>query len=227
MSLQSDLERCLEYAEALETEHDQLVQAQNNIISMQNESTRLKTNLRVFTTLVVLSAIAVSVLVFAIIGIHGTYPMPELYSIAGVLTVAFGVSLFKCIKTKKESDRYESQKPFLLQNQIAAADGCKCRMAHLIKEVYRENLLAIVPKDYFSVAAIEFCLTRVRMKMASTAAEALRQLEAEIKRLEQLERLEQMNYAALEQLNDIKRAIEIRALINTAEEEERKRNFLN
>jgi hypothetical protein len=52
-------------------------------------------------------------------------------------------------------------------------------------------------------------------------------LEAEIKRLEQLERLEQMNNAALEQLNDIKRAIEVSRLISIAEEEERKRKYLN
>ena len=51
MGLQSDFMRCLEYAEALEAQQDQLSQAQNNIIFMRNESERLKRKLRICTIL--------------------------------------------------------------------------------------------------------------------------------------------------------------------------------
>ena len=227
MSLQSDLELCLEYAEALEAEQDRLVEAQNNIIFMQNESERLKNKLRICTAFAVLSAVVISVLVLVTIGIRNTDAIITLLVISGALMIVFGVALFNRIKTKKESDEHESRKPSLIQKYTADAENCSHKMERLMKEIYREDLLDIVPENYFSVAAIEFCLTRVRTKMASTAAEALRQLEAEIKRLEQLERLEQMNNAALEQLNDIKRAIEVSRLISIAEEEERKRKYLN
>ena len=65
MSLQSDFELCLEYAEALEAKQDQRVQAQSNIIFVQNESRRLKNKLRICTTLSLLSAIGFLILVLA------------------------------------------------------------------------------------------------------------------------------------------------------------------
>jgi glucosamine 6-phosphate synthetase-like amidotransferase/phosphosugar isomerase protein len=74
------------------------------------------------------------------------------------------------------------------------------------------------------VAAIEFCLGQVRKKLANTAAEAFRQLNAEIKRVEQMEYLEQMNSERMEQLESIKRAIEINTLVTSIAEENRSKN---
>ena len=54
--------------------------------------------------------------------------------------------------------------------------------------------------------------------MADTAAEAFQQLEDEIKRLEQMEYLEQINAAQMEQLDEIKRAIHVHTLIALAEQ---------
>ena len=137
--------------------------------------------------------------------------------------IVFTVSLFIGIKTKKQSADFESQKAVLIQQHTADAEICDREISALIKEINEERLLEIVPADYFYTAAIEFCLTQMRKKLANTATEAFQQLEAEIKRLEQMEQLEQMHAAEMEQLGSIKRAIDINTLV-TIMEQENKRN---
>ena len=222
MSLQSDFELCLEYAEMFEAKRDQLVQAQNNIILMQNEGERLKNKLRVCTTLAILSFIAMSFFALMILS-EPTINFTELIPFVVVFMVVFIIVLFNRIKMKKESNDFESKKPSLIQQYTANAEKCEREIAKLIREIYDEDLFDIVPADYFSTVAIEFCLTRIRTKMATTATEALRQLEAEIKRLEHMEHLEQMNNARMEKLEDVKRAVEINTLVTLALEEEEKR----
>jgi len=218
MSLQSDFELCLEYAEALESKWDQRVQAQNNIIFIQNDGERLKHKLRICATLSVLSAIAILFLIFIVINTRPSTPM-EVIPYFIVPANVFVVSFFNFIKTKKESDEVESKKSFLIQKYTAEFEECERAINILIKEIYEEDLLDIVPKDYFYASAIEFCLTQVRKRLANTATEAFQQLDAEIKRLEQMEYLEQMNYARMEQLNEIKRAIDINTLVTLVEHE--------
>ena len=110
----------------------------------------------------------------------------------------------------------ESKKASLIQQYTTEAEDCEQKLAYLVNRVYIEELFDIVPKDYFSVAAIEFCLDQIRKKLANTATEAFQQLDAEIKRLEQMEYLEQLNDARAEQLNEIKRAIDLNTLVTIA-----------
>ena len=195
MSLQSDFQLCLEYAEALEDKQDKLTQAQDNIIFTRNESVRLKDKLRLCTKLSVLFAIGIAFFTYMLISFRTIEPI----SILLVIIIAFIISFSNRVKTKKKFDELESKKDFLIQQNTELAEECRSEITELIKEIYRENLFDIVPMDYFSVAAIEFCLTQVRKKLANTATEAFQQLEDEIKRLEQMARLEQMNTAQMEQ----------------------------
>lgn len=218
MSLQNDFELCLEYAEKLEAKQEQRVQAQNNIIFMKNESERLKNKLRICK---VLSALGLSIFVLIIII---SFPVAVLITYLPCLlisAVVFIVSFFNCIKTKKESNEFESQKPRLIQQYTTNVEECEHEINSLIKKIYQEGLFDIVPADYFYTSAIEFCITQVRKKLANTATEAFQQLDIEIKRLEQMEYLEQMNNAHMEQLNDIKRAIYINTLINLAQQDKK------
>ncbi len=221
MSLQNDFELCLEYAETLENKRDQQVKAQNNIIFMQNESERLKNKIRICTTLCILAAIGMSILTYIMIGVRTVHPI-EFLPFLGALIIVFSIAFFNRVKTKKESNEFEAKKPLLIQQYTATAEKCEHEMISLIQEIYNEDLFEIVPADYFSVAAIEFCLTRVRKKMANTATEAFRQLEAEIKHIEHMEYEEQMNNARIEQLNNIERAIHIHTLVTLAEQEKNK-----
>lgn len=219
MSLQSDFQLCLEYAEALEDKQDKLTQAQNNIIFTRNESVRLKDKLRLCTKLSVLFAIGIAFFTCMLISFRTIEPI----SILLVIIIAFIISFSNRVKTKKEFDELESKKDFLIQQNTELAEECRSEITELIKEIYRENLFDIVPMDYFSVEAIEFCLTQVRKKLANTATEAFQQLEDEIKRLEQMARLEQMNTAQMEQLENIKRAIHINTLVTLIEQDKNKR----
>ncbi|MBE6640056.1 MAG: hypothetical protein E7619_00570 [Ruminococcaceae bacterium] len=219
MSLQSDFQLCLEYAEALEDKQDKLTQAQNNIIFTRNESVRLKDKLRLCTKLSVLFAIGIAFFTYMLISFRTIEPI----SILLVIIIAFIISFSNRVKTKKEFDELESKKDFLIQQNTELAEECRSEITELIKEIYRENLFDIVPMDYFSVEAIEFCLTQVRKKLANTATEAFQQLEDEIKRLEQMARLEQMNTAQMEQLENIKRAIHINTLVTLIEQDKNKR----
>ena len=135
---------------------------------------------------------------------------------------AFAISTGILVKTKKESDVFEARKPAIIQQYTEEAEQCGRDMARIAEEIYSENLLDIVPSDYFSVAAIEFCLSQVRKRLASTPSEAFRLLEAEIKRLEQMEYLEQMNEAHLQRLDEIKRAIDINTLVVSIEKRSRR-----
>ena len=219
MSLQSDFQLCLEYAEALEDKQDKLTQAQNNIIFTRNESVRLKDKLRLCTKLSVLFAIGIAFFTCMLISFRTIEPI----SILLVIIIAFIISFSNRVKTKKEFDELESKKDFLIQQNTELAEECRSEITELIKEIYRENLFDIVPMDYFSVEAIEFCLTQVRKKLANTATEAFQQLEDEIKRLEQMAHLEQMNTAQMEQLENIKRAIHINTLVTLIEQDKNKR----
>lgn len=219
MSLQSDFQLCLEYAEALEDKQDKLTQAQNNIIFTRNESVRLKDKLRLCTKLSVLFAIGIAFFTCMLISFRTIEPI----SILLVIIIAFIISFSNRVKTKKEFDELESKKDFLIQQNTELAEECRSEITELIKEIYRKNLFDIVPMDYFSVEAIEFCLTQVRKKLANTATEAFQQLEDEIKRLEQMARLEQMNTAQMEQLENIKRAIHINTLVTLIEQDKNKR----
>jgi hypothetical protein len=225
MSLQSDLEYCLEYAEKLEAKRDQQIEAQNSIIFMQNETERLKNKLKVCTTLALLSVIGIlflAFMAFTFIAAESGEGLVQLFGLLIIAIAVFAVSFFKRIQFKNEYNDFERKKPSLIQQYTIEAENCQREMARIIKKIYYEDLFDIVPSDYFSVAAIEFCLSQVRKKLANSASEAFRQLEAEIKRLEQMEYLEELSNAHMEQLNDIKRAIEINTLITMAEQDKRK-----
>lgn len=221
MSLQSDFELCLEYAEKFESEQEKLSQAQNNIIFVLNESERLKNKFRLCRTFAVISAIITLFLVFIFMSVEISN-FAEIIPLFVILITVFAVSLFNSIKIKKESDDFDAKKPSLTQQYTSTAENCERELARLIKEIYYEDLFDIVPADYFSVAAIEFCLTQVRKKLANTAKEAFRLLEAEIKRYKQMEYMEQLNNAQMEKLNDIQRAINVNTLITLAEQDKRK-----
>ncbi|MBQ2987715.1 MAG: hypothetical protein IJD59_01265 [Clostridia bacterium] len=221
MSLKGDLELCLEYAESLEDKQAQRVQAQNGIIFIQNESERLKNKLKFCMTLTVLAVIGIVILALAIVACRDIRIELSIFTVS--LGVVGGVALFNYLKTKKESDELETRKPVLLQQYTAEAETCERDMVELLREIYQEGLFDIVPADYFSVAAIEFCLNQVRKKVATTAPEAFRQLDAEIRRLEHMEHLEQMNNAQMEKLEDIERAINLNTIITAMKEEEKNR----
>lgn len=217
MSLQSDFELCLEYAQALESKQLQRQRAQNNIIFMQNESERLKNKLKICTTLSTISGAAsafFAVIMISLGGVDAIGCVPFLLISVAVLLV----SLFVRTKLGKESAEFEAQKPRLLQQYTEEAQDCESEIIDLIGEIRRASLLDIVPAELFCVEAIAFCLTQVRKKLANTAEEAFRQLDREIRRLEQLEYLEEMNAARMEELEDIKRAIHVNSLITLAEQ---------
>lgn len=217
MSLQNDFERCLEYARALEIKQQQKIQAQNNIMSVGNESERLKKKVSICMIVSALSAILALFLLSRF--------SPDLMPSLVLCIVTFIVSLCIGNKTRKESIELESQRSVLIQQYTADVERCDREMSDLIDEIHWENLLNIVPADYFYSAAIEFCLSQMRKKLANTATEAFQQLEAEIKRLEQLEQLEQMHVAEMEQLSSIKRSIDINTLATLMEQENKRSQY--
>lgn len=229
MSLQSDFERCWEYAKELETNQDQLEQAQNNIIFIQKQSEQLKNKLRICVVLSVLSAI-VGILILSFVLLFIIPAITEIVSYFDIEEyiyclifpmlpcILFVVALFKGIKTKKELKEFETQKPFLIKKYTEDVKDCEIEITRLVNDIHQKNLLDIVPADYFYTAAIEFCLAQIRKQLAYTAKEAFQQLDAEIKRLEQIEYLEQMNDAHLEQLNNIQRAIDINTFITLSKQ---------
>ena len=222
MSLQSDFERCLEYAEKIESAHLQRVQAQNNIIFVQNNSNRLNSKLRISKTISTLSAVALFIVAFvvicAMIDSFSTFllTLGEAFPLLLILSIARAVSSSIFKKTKMEIAELESQKAALIQQYTDEAEKCTQELKHLAREIYDEDLFDIVPKDYFSVGAIEFCLGQIRKKLATSATEAFQQLDAEIKRLEQMAYLEELSESQSEQLNEIKRAIDLNTLVTIA-----------
>lgn len=217
MSLRSDFELCLKYAEALENKQEQLARVQNNIIFVQNESERLKNKLRLCTVLSVLSGVGILGLSLRIFSVQSD-DRADFFPLVLILLVVFGVSLLVRIKTRKESGEMESQKNRLIRQYTQEAEVYEREIDGLVQEIYREDLFDIVPAEYFCVAAIDFCLTRIRQKMANSASEVFWQLDAEIKHLEQTEHLEQMNDARVAELNGIKRAIQVHTLVTLLEQ---------
>ena len=220
MSLERDFELCLEYAEQLESKRDQRTAAQNGIVFMQSESERLKRKIGICTKISIGGAIAVLIFLITCIAAKGF--VPEMFPLLIFGGGAFAVSTAILFKTKKESEEFEARKPAIIGQYTEEAEQCGRDMARIAEEIYSESLLDIVPSDYFSVAAIEFCLSQVRKRLASTPSEAFRLLEAEIKRLEQMEYLEQMNEAHLQRLDEIKRAIDINTLVVSIENRNRR-----
>ena len=216
MSLQSDFEQCYEYAEEFEEQRDRLTQAQNNIVFMQNESERYKKKLRICTMLCVLSAVVTLFAVLIIIFLHNTSSIGLLPFLV-ISVIVFVISFVNAVKTKKEFRDFECQKPSMIQKYSAEADESMRAMESLLAEIYEENLFSIVPANYFYTEAIEFCLTRIYNKMANTATNALLQLDAEIKRLEQMECWERMHNEHMDGLDNIKRAIDLNTLITMVE----------
>lgn len=221
MSLKSDLELCLGYAKRLEDLQEQRVQAQDSIVFLQTEGDRLKKSVRYST---IMGACATGYLGLG--GIVGAVKscselgflssMCLLLIFSGLATVAFTIFNRRRRSASEALKEIKANKPALLQQYTAVIENCEREIADLIDEIYEEELTEIVPEAYFSVAAIEFCLSQVQKKLANTATEVFRQLDAEIKRLEHMEYLEQMNDAQLEQLSEIKRAIDVNTMVNVA-----------
>ena len=218
MSLQSDLEFCLEYAEALESKRDQRLQAQSNISYLMAESERLHNKLSKCRTTFLLSAIGAVFMAFIVGSMAvSTGPIGSYIAFLAILAITAIIALVLYIKTRNEFNDLESKKPSLIQQYAQEAEECEQELIQIVREIYRDKVLDIVPEDYFSVAAINFCLTQVRKKLATTATEAFRQLDAEIKRMEQMAYMEELNNAQLEQLSEIKRAIDINTMVTIAE----------
>lgn len=211
MSLQSDLELCLGYAERLQTLQERRVQGQNNIVHLHGESERLKNKNSKCLWVCVLS-----------VGIPGFFTaFTDLDTRVGLMFLLIGivicaVSAVICLKTRRERGAYEARKPELLRQYTAEVETCERELSELIDEIYDEDLTDIVPEEFFYVSAIEFCLSQVHKKLANTATEVFRQLDAEIKRQENMELMQQMNDARLEQMNEIRRAIDVNTMVNVA-----------
>ena len=218
MSLQRDLETCLEYAEEFEAERDRQIQAQDNIICVNNESERLKNKIWICSKVTTISAILALILLGAIIIYIGRGGL-DLLAWLVVAVVASVVAYYIRKKTEEESKKFESQKESMIQKYTAEAEESSRNATRLAKEIYQENLFDIVPACYFSTDAIEFCLARVQMKLANSSTEAILQLENEIKRLQQMELMEQMHNEQLNRLDNIRRAVDINTLVTVIEAE--------
>lgn len=221
MSLQSDLELCLGYAERLEDLQEQQAQAQNGIVFLHSEGEQLKKSVRwrAVANVLIPAYFAVGGIWGAISGITGGDvgffgAVIVLIIMLFVAAVAFVITSYMRRSAQKELNDLEAKKPELLRQYTAEVEKCERDIADLVDEIREEELLEIVPVDYFSVAAIEFCLSQVRKKLANTPTEVFRRLEAEIKRMEQMDQLEQMNDAQIAQLSEIKHAIDVNTMVN-------------
>lgn len=214
MSLQSDLELCLGYAERLQALQERRVQGQNNIVYLHGESERLKNKIGKCLWVCILSVL-ISGSFAAIAALNTGEVKNGLFCLClGIVVCA--VSAVICLKTRKERGAHEARKPELLRQYTAEIETCERELSELVDEIYDEDLTDIVPEEFFYVSAIEFCLSQVHKKLANTATEVFRQLDAEIKRQENMELMQQMNDARLEQMNEIRRAIDVNTMVNVA-----------
>ena len=213
MSLQSDFERCLLYAKKLEKAEEEQIASQEDIIYIRNESERLKKKWHTCAAIAFASVLIIIFLLNTII----TKKAVNLISITVVLGIVFVVSAVILIKTLKESLALESTKDSRIKEDIEDAAKWEREIEYLAKEIYDKNLTDIVPAEYFSVAAIEFCISAVRKKLATTDVEVFRLLDNEIKRMEHRVLLEEMHEARIEQLESIKEAIDTNTMVTWAE----------
>ena len=217
MSLQEEFELCLEYAKAFEMKERQQEQIQSNIEFIQNESEKLSNRLGLLKKLIKISAVILAIVVPAAI-ISGAL---EMLSVAVFCVLILLVCIPYRKKTKQEFEGVEASRPAIIEKYTQEAEACRRELVALAEEIIDKDLFDIIPEEYFTVAAIEFCLSQIRRKLASTSKEVFLRLDAEIKRLEHMEHLEQLNNAQLESMYEIKRAIDINTLVTLSEQNRR------
>lgn len=239
MTIRQQLVECMEFAEEVERMGDEMAQRQQQIIQMQVEENKCEGRKDFFRKLFLIP-MGIAAL-FTIVGIvmYGLEEMMQMVSfIRKMLVMESAVALYgwlviavimcgflfwvlsaRKLRRMREENKMKRQQ---LEESIQQLRG---RAQDLVDCGYKKGYYEIVPMDYFGSEMLEYCISVIDRKLATTLQEAFLLLERELQRQEERMQQQMWHDAQAEQMEQLTNAVNRNTMVTLLVEQERRNNY--
>lgn len=237
MSIRQQLINCLEFAKDIEELGAEVAQWQQQIVLMQSEENRLDDRIGFFRK-ICLIALGFAVLFIGVgIGMYGFGDTLRLLRSmlsfwddpTGVLTwlviaVIVGGGLVWVLSARKLR-RLQAENCVKQQQIETEILQLQEQIRKLAVYGQEEGYFDIVPMDYFGTEMLEYCISVIDRKLATTLQEVFLLLERELQRQEQMMQQQMWYEAQAEQMEQLTNAVHRNTIVTMLAEQERHNNY--
>lgn len=234
MNIRQQLVECLEYAQDVEQFGDEIAYWQQQLFLMQNAENQCDDRTRHLRSICLVVTILSALFIVICIPAVGLGNMPlllqEMFSPSGgsicaiswlvIATIAISGFFWRRSSNKLRSLQEENQGK---RQQIEAnIQQLQERLRNIAEFASEEGYFDIVPMDYFSSEMLEYCISVIDRKLATTLQEAFLLLEQELRRQEQMARQQSLYDAQAEQMERLTNAVNVNTMATVLASQERK-----
>ena len=225
MNIRQQLVECLEFAESVEQLGDEVTRCQQQLVLMQNDENRcddrtsLLRKIRIIATGLSLLLIAAGIVQSLEQGLESLI-LSVIMACPLIAVIAIIGFLWRRSSNKLRSLQEENQgKRLQIEAKIQQLQD---RLRSLVEYGHEEGYFDIVPMDYFDSGMLEYCISVIDRKLATTLQEVFLLLEQELQRQEQMEHRQMLYEAQAEQMERLTNAVNVNTMATVLASQERK-----
>lgn len=235
MTIRQQLIDCLEYSQAFEQIGNEVSQWRYQIVVMQNEENRCDGRMSFFRS-AFLFAIGFFVLITVVgIAMYGFGDMMDLLLTSFVCpdtTDEIGICItvvvmvlgsFFWLLFARKLRRMQRDHQIRRQQIDTKILELQQRYQALLQDAHDDGAFEVVPADYFGSEMIEYCISVIDRKLATTLREAFWLLEQELQRQKQRTQQQMMFDAQAAQMERLTNAVHVNTVATVLSNQERNR----
>lgn len=230
MTIRQELVECLEYAYSLERLDNEASALQQEIAYLHYDENRLQKRKGILCKVGLVCLGFLALLMYVAGAASSTFGIktvlledPEALMMLLLLVFAVLCCGFFWLRTAGNLRR-KKQENVLRRKTIDTEIGRTMeRMRALVEQARDDGVFDTVPVDYFDSGMLEYCISVIDRKLATTFQEAFLLLEQEINRQQQMQQQQMFFDAQTEQLQLLGRAIQANTILTLMQEQKYKR----
>lgn len=233
MNIRQQLVQCLEYARDFERLGSEVIQWQQQIVTMQNEENRYEARKNCFRT-ICLIAVGFSALFIGVgIAMNGLSNMVRLLMmlvahlndpVCFVTWLIIAAMVLSGILWGRTAHKLRClQADHIIRRRQADVNIQEARESFnsLIEYAYEEGVFNIVPVHYFGSEMLEYCISVVDRRLATSLKEVFWLLEQELQRQEQMVQQQLWHDDEVERMERLTNAVKVNTMLTMLVNEER------
>ena len=227
MNLRQAFVRCQGYAQGLEKICEDIMYYQQRITELQSNENKCidkKNGARKFFLWVTIPFALFLGMFIAATELEDLVFLLTEPSFAIIIWAIIAAIVISCICWRRAAQKLRKMQvdhPVKLQHIEAEIQKLRKRGQKLIDDIDEEGLFQIVPPDYFGSEMLQYCITVVDRRLATTAQEAFLLLEQELQRQEQMAQQQYYYDSQAAQMERLTNAVHVNTMINMLNNESR------
>lgn len=230
MTIRQELVECLEYAYSLERLDNEVSALQQEIARMHYDENRLQKRKGILGKVSLVCLVFLALLMYVAGAAASAFGLmivlqedPTVLMTLLLLVFAVVCCGFFWLRTAGNLRRQKQENVLRRKAIDTEIERNMERMRALVEQARDDGVFETVPVDYFDTGMLEYCISVIDRKLATTFQEAFLLLEQEINRQQQMQQQQMFFDAQTEQMQLLGRAIQANTILTLMQEQKYKR----